>query len=475
MNGLHRTIQDLYKKSPYWVKNITGRVARVIPTGMLYGKNYRDARDLISRSEFWSAEQHREWQISMLRTLLLYCRDNVPYYEKVFKERGFDPATFKEPEQLESLPFLTKDIIRNNSSALTSRAYKPHQLIKVTTGGSTGEPLEFYFDKAYTRQVEKAFIHDHWGRVGYKPRDRVCALRGALIERNEISAYDPVQNMLVLSPFNLTPDRISDYVERLNRFKPRFLWVYPSTATQFARELNRQNKRLDFPLDAVICASEKVYPAQRELLHKVFGCRVFSYYGLTEYCVCGAECEYSSDIHIYPQYGFTEFIKPENHDVAEHVYEIVATGFNNFAFPFIRYRTGDLALTKDSKKSCKCGRNYQIVEDIIGRGADFIITRSKKVVSLTSLIFAQHFHAFGNIRKMQFVQDKIGEVTVRIVKTGDYTVEDEKEIEKVLSRCVGEGELTLYFDYVEDIPSTRMGKHLFLKQNLDLSEIGGLT
>jgi phenylacetate-CoA ligase len=453
---------------------------------MLFGAAYRDTRELLRRTERWSADQHRAWQLERLRELLVHCGAHVPYYRKVFAAAGFDPARLADPAELRALPYLTKETLRADPAAFRAGTYRDDQLIRVTTGGSTGQPLGFLFDKARTRQIEKAFLHDHWSRVGYRFGDPVAALRGAALPDGAIATVDALLNTLVLSPFGLTAERAPDYLARLDRFAPRFLWGYPSTLYQLAQEIERQSLARRFAPRAVICASEKVFPFQRRLLERVFQCRVTSYYGLSEYTVCGAECEGSSDIHLYPQYGFTELVPVEGERATSAdvqaaggtaagspapVCEIIATGFNNLAFPFVRYRTGDLAVPASGDACAACGRHYPRLEDVIGRAAEFVVTRSGRLVSLTSLIFAQHFTAFERIRKLQLEQRQAGRLVVRVVKAPDFGAEDARELERVIERCVGEGELDVELDDVEEIPATERGKHRFLIQGLDVGEV----
>ena len=46
---------------------------------------------------------------------------------------------------------------------------------------------------------------------------------------------------------------------------------------------------------------------------------------------------------MFPEYGVTEILRPDGAPCAPgEVGEIVGTGFNNYALPMLRYRTGDL-------------------------------------------------------------------------------------------------------------------------------------
>jgi len=56
-------------------------------------------------------------------------------------------------------------------------------MLKVTTGGSTGEPLSLIYTKGIQRSREQAFIEKQWERIGYNSQDLIAVLRSAIVER----------------------------------------------------------------------------------------------------------------------------------------------------------------------------------------------------------------------------------------------------------------------------------------------------
>jgi len=68
---------------------------------------------------------------------------------------------------------------------------------------------------------------------------------------------------------------------------------------------------------------------------------------------------------------------------------------------------------------------------------------------------------------MQIVQEKEGEIRIRILKSAHYSDKDEKEIESKMDMAVRDG-LNIRFEYVDYIPRTKSGKHRFLIQKLPI-------
>src|SRR5262249_886460 len=131
------------------------------------------------------------------------------------------------------------------------------------------------------------------------------------------------------------------------------------------------------PIKGMLCSSEQLYDFQKRLFHDVFGddVRMFVHYGHYEMAALAGFCEYTSDYHVLPQYGFAELLDRNDNPVTTpgEVGEIVATSFIMHATPFIRYRTQDLAVFGGF--GCdKCGRPYQIWKKIEGRLQELITT-----------------------------------------------------------------------------------------------------
>ena len=58
--------------------------------------------------EFASAEEIKAFQEKELAKHLAYLSANSPFYKKMFKENGIDPAAIKSLEDLQKIPFTDK-------------------------------------------------------------------------------------------------------------------------------------------------------------------------------------------------------------------------------------------------------------------------------------------------------------------------------------------------------------------------------
>lgn len=459
-------IKDLYRTSPAWFKRSLGQVYALLPFTIRYGRILNQAREFLKESQWWSWQRHRRYQLQQLQSLLRHAYENVPYYRRIMNEASVKPEDFKSLEDLRKLPFLTKQLVREQKEELVAENMR-HRTLATNTGGSMGRPLEFYWERDRTRSLERAFMWRQWSWVGFNYGDKTCVIRGQTV-KEELWHYDPIDKHLFVNSFNLSDSNCQLIVRKLREFKPVSIQAYPSTLTILASWLKAGGERPIEGVKVLLCGSENLYPAQKTLFEEVFQARVYGWYGHAESCCLAGYCDKRDYYHVYSEYGYVELIDQDGNVLPWQEGqrgEIVGTSFINDAMPFIRYRAGDIAVA--GPDSCICGRNYRLLEKIEGRKQEYIITADGRAIALTGVVFGQHWHAFARIRQLQFVQDKPGKVTIKIVKAEDFRQEDEKEILDKLLNCVISG-LEISFEYVDQIPLTSRGKHIFVKQSLSL-------
>lgn len=432
----------------------------------IFGPSYFLKRRLIRRTEYSGAKSLLKIQKHMLAKLLNYAIDKIPYYKNLTGLKLHNDNMAPE-EMLKNFPIINKDWIRNRLQQLVT-GNKMRQL-KATTGGSTGQPMVFYMDRFFTRQVEKAFMFDQWSRTGYKFGDKIYNIRGRTPKKGKFIHHDKIFNIYFASSFDLTQTNLSIYIDSLNSIKPDFLHGYPSTIYQLAVMIENARRSPDHRIKAVLCSSEQLFDFQRDKIESIFGCRVFTWYGHSEYLALGGVCEYSNKLHFYPQYGYTELIPTGLLDERDNeIFEIVATGFNNRVMPMIRYKTGDYAIKSD-KQQCKCGRDYLLVDKVIGRIQEFVVDAQEQIISATSLLFGQHYRAFEDVKSMQFYQDTPGKLNILIAKHGNFREHLIQEMKQKMEFLLGD-RIQITISYVDDIPKSEIGKARTVIQKLPIDK-----
>lgn len=412
----------------------------------------------LQKSQYYSCEEKKRYQTKKFREIIQHAYRTVPYYHMLFKKYDLRPEDIKKLSDLRKIPILTREIVQKNVDLLKSKNYPSAAFKRTMTGGTTGSPLEFYVEKARWLGLHFAFNKIYMNRAAYRWSDRVVSFTGC----TQKSIYHPVLRTLELSSFHTSKEDFAYYYQQINKFKPRFITAYPSAITLFSQYLNQQSKQLSSPLKAVFLHGETLFDWQRTLLEQTYDCSVFDQYGHREQCVLAATCKKSNQYHIFPEYGIVEVLDSTGEPLDEmgKKGEIIATSLHNMVFPFIRYRTGDIGII--GKNNCSCGRPYQLLEKIIGRTQEFLISKNHDKIPATGL-----YHVIGeqshHVKECQLYQDTEGKIIIFVVKDDNFCIDDEKRLLLGFSKRFDDL-FSFQLRYVDEITRTKLGKYQYVVQ-----------
>ena len=106
------------------IKNRLKKILPLIPNSIKYGKIYRKTYRFLQESQYWSKERIEQCQLKKLQELVKHAYETVPYYNKLFKKNRIKPNDIKDLENIQKIPYLTKEIIRENLDELVSSKHK---------------------------------------------------------------------------------------------------------------------------------------------------------------------------------------------------------------------------------------------------------------------------------------------------------------------------------------------------------------
>lgn len=466
--ALVNTILKIYNNIPLELLNLVAPLYHLLPRSKRYGNVFQKQYDLLYEQEKMSKDQCVATENEMFVQTVRNAYENVPYYRTVFEENKLDISEIVSVKDAFKIPFLTKDIIRENLDEMISNKTTKEALMYLTTSGSTGNPLGFYQDKDILMK-EWAYVNHIWGRVGYKPDSSRLILRGKVFREQKRKGqswqWDAMKRELSCNIFDMTESNLKLYCEKIEKYKPEYIHGYMSAVILLCKYIEKHPIAHQFK--GILATSETVLENQREYVENVLNARVFSFYGHSERLVIAGECEYCTEYHVEPMYGYAEIIDANGNIITEPGVEgeLVTTGFMNTGMPLIRYKTGDIAAWSEDTE-CTCGRNHKRLAYVSGRWKQDVLVNSEgALVSLTAL--NMHSKVFDNIVKYQFYQEEKGEAILKVVPTSEYCNEDKFEIEKQINEKTG-NKIKLLVCEVEDIPLNKNGKYKIVDQRLKL-------
>ena len=463
-----------YLEAPRWLSASAGRAYALLPQGIRIGSAYSGFRNEIAEAQ--GALAVSRLASRKLEATLRWAIETVPAY------RRYEPLLqqAENPLQLLSqLPITSKLDIKRDRDHYVSGAMPVSKRLRMFTGGSTLNPMQFYLQRDLSRPKEYAFMQSFRERLGAGAKELTLSLRGRSVPSAArkggcLWMLEPIKRQLVLSSDHLEERYMPQYAATLIEHKPAFIEAFPSALYPLARWLTEHPlPEFTSGLRGVMLFSENAYGFQMRLFREVFGCPVLAHYGHSERVLMAASMPDDDRYFFWPQYGWFELLDGAGKPVTQPgvLGHIVGTSFDNRVMPFVRYRTGDLGVLGERGHPELPG--YPVCERIEGRMQEFVVCRDHRLISIAT-IGAAHFPQLADSDAIQYEQRAPGEVTLKIVAPKAPTAEQQRQIaaafrEKTQGGCEARG------IRVDTIERTERGKGRMLVQHLDLSRYFGAS
>ncbi len=416
-------------------------------------------RRRLEQTQWWPPEQLQALQVERLRTLLTHAGRHVPYYRDLFARLGFDPAAVTAVTGLQCLPFLTKSLIRAHTDAL--KADDARGLARFNTGGSSGEPLIFFIGhERVSHDVAAKWRATRWWGVDIGDpeivvwgspielgaQDRVRALRDKLL-RTEL-----------LPAFEMSEAKLDGFVAAIRARRPKMLFGYPSALSHIARHAERSGQRMDdLGIRVAFCTSERLYDDQRATIERLFGCKVANGYGGRDAGFIAHECP-EGGMHLTAEDLIVEIVGPDGRVLPPgEAGEIIVTHLATREFPFIRYRTGDVAVLDDGR--CACGRGLPLLKEIQGRTTDFVVAADGTVMHGLALIYI--LRDLPGVRQFKIVQEDLLRTRILLVTEGVFRSDLRNHIVEQARARLGR-QVEVLVEQVAEISPERSGKFRYV-------------
>lgn len=336
-----------------------------------------------SKEETLSRQEIEEIQLTRLKATVEQNWNQVPAYRKKMEEAGVKPEDIQTLKDLQKLPFVTKQDLRDNYP-FGLFAVPKEELVRIhASSGTTGKPTVV----GYTRRDLEMWTEcvSRIAAMGGATKEDVAQICfGYGMFTGALGLHYGLENIGAAMVPSSTGNS-EKQIMYMKDFGTTLLVATPSYALRLAEvamEMGIDPKK-DLQVKIGLVGSELLTDAMREEMHKFWGedMLVTSNYGMSELMGPGVsgECQYLEGMHINEDYFIPEIIDPKTGEVLPpgEKGELVITCIYKEALPLIRYRTKDV--TRLIYEPCKCGRTTCRMENLDGRTDDMLKIRGVNV------------------------------------------------------------------------------------------------
>jgi phenylacetate-CoA ligase len=417
----------------------------------------------IEGAPFCSPGEVREKQFRDLRALLAHAETRVPYYRNLFRSLGTSSHEIRSWDDFAQLPILTKDMIREKQRELIREDVPLEKLQPHFSGGSTGVPLKFFRSSDYM-VASDAGTYRNLEQCGWRPGEMIAFFWGGndklyAMSRVEFELRQFLRRTYQFDPFYSGEAEMAEWTKRFRRVRPRVILGYASTIARFAVFLDVQRQSIE-GIKGVFTTAEKLYQPQREVIERVFGCKVFDCYGSSEIQNIAAECP-EGRMHINADFVVLE----EQKALPGGPRPFLLTSLRNWSMPFVRYRNDDGGYL--SGETCSCGNHFPLMRLEIARTSDNFVLPDGRVVH--GEFFTHLMYGSDGIVNFQFHQTATDEIILSIVPgPGDSEARQAKiqeSIRQIRALCPSHA-IRVEVREVAAIPLSSAGKYRFTKSDV---------
>ncbi len=323
-----------------------------------------------------------ELQEERLRRIVHFCYERIPFYKTKFKETGIIPDDVRTLDDLEKIPFTTKEDLRE--------AY-PYGMLAIDIGevlelhassGTTGHPTTCAYTKEDLRVWSKVMARIY-ASAGTKKHDIIQNAYGYGLFTGGLGFhYGALEIGATVLP--IASGNTDRQIRLAKEYGTTILACTPSYAAyigEYSREKIGIDPTKELNWKSGLFGAEVWSEELRLRIQELLGLEAFDIYGLSEVIGPGVsvECSEHNGLHIYVDHFLPEIINPVTGQKLKEgkTGELVLTTLTREATPVLRFRTGDM--TSLTVEECSCRRTSARMSRVMGRADDMFKVRGVKM------------------------------------------------------------------------------------------------
>lgn len=360
---------------------------------------------------------------------------NVEYYRKKMQALGLEPGDIRGLEDLEKLPFTTKDDLRD-TYPFGMFAVPNSQIVRIhASSGTTGKATVV----GYTRRDI-----DMWSEcvarciamAGLGREDIIQVAYGYGLFTGGLGGHYGAEKMgATVVP--MSTGNTKKLINMMVDFGVTGILCTPSYLMHIAETIEEMGVRDKIRLKASLNGAEPWTERMRDKIEEKLGIHAHDIYGLSEIMGPGVatDCHFHKGLHVHEDYFLPEIVDRETfRPVADGVTgELVISTLAKEGIPLIRYRTKDL--TSIDHTPCECGRTTARIARFTGRSDDMLIIRGVNV--FPSQIEAALLEMGGTTPHYLMIVDRVNNLDtleVRVEVEERFFSDEIRELENLTKR-----------------------------------------
>jgi phenylacetate-CoA ligase len=410
----------------------------------------------------WSQKEIRELQLYKLKKLLAHAYKHVPFYQQRFEENNFNPDKISSLDDLQLIPFLTRQDIQKDPNSLRSTKHQKLPLFRGSSSGSTGVPVFYYKDSKADSAGQAAGLIG-WSMSGWKLGMKGLHIWGnPTTVNNEWERFGSKAKAFLFNHRKFPAYKLSDGKEfgilakLLIHENYEFIDGYTNAIYLLSEYIKENNTPLNKKLKLVLTTAENLQNFQRKSINEFLG-PVFDAYGCGEINGIANECKECGKYHIIDPHVYVEFGSIVDELGSR---ELIITDLDNYAFPLIRYKNGDVGINLNEKK-IDCKINYSRMLKVSGRQSDIIKLPVGGTLSVPSFFGSMLLAKVKGIKHYQIIREKKDLLTVLLVKSSEFSENDSHVLNDALHDYLN-GKINYRIQFVDKIDTSQTGKFKLL-------------
>ncbi|MFN8155040.1 MAG: AMP-binding protein [Bacteroidia bacterium] len=375
-------------------------------------------------SMFPSLQEIQEIQSRALVKTMAYVAAHSPFYKEQFNRTGINPAAIKKPEDLQQLPFTTKEDLQLRSHEFLC-VEKRLVIDYSSTSGTLGTPVTVGLTE---NDLDRLALNEYGSfLIADGSPDDIYQLHLTL-DRQFMAgiAYYSGLRKLGAGIIRLGPGLPAMQWENISRYQPTVIVGVPSMLVKLIEYCKQKNLPLEeSSVRKAICIGESIRRADfsfntlGKAITDHWPIRLYSTYAATEMQTAFTECRCGRGGHLQPHLIIAELIGENDLPVADgEPGEVTITTLGVEGMPLLRYKTGDICIRHP--EPCACGRNTFRLSPVLGRKKQMIKLRG-------TTLYPQSFQEI--LQAMEHVQEYVLEVNTGSLDTDEVVVHLQLDVE----------------------------------------------